>query len=644
MKRKFLLKIILFILLIFIINISEVRANEIIEHEQNEEGNIITGYIKQYVPKEKSRQSINRKFSSNFLLGEPTFDSSKRYYYEQITQDVGRDLYGAMLNDNSGTGVANIDLNDYTYKVEGTSRDEVAECFNTNICPYIFDGIVAFIEDNPDRYWYCYDFNITYTYNIDTLTNIVYFKDLKIESLIEEKNNKTNFDNKVREVAGNINGSNTYDTLKQIHDYICKTVKYEELEGEIDQTAYGSLMLNKAVCEGQAGLFEVLCREKGLICIMVGGIANTGTAEEYHAWNYVYQPNEKKWYAVDVTWDNHSDGSTGDYNYFMVGSNTMNNNMTFGKSHIQGMKSYAVQTYIPTVPILSVSAYDVFETRISVSEEKFTNKDVEVRISANKELNPQDGWILSEDKLSIKKVYDKNQKETITVESTRGEKSIITINIDNIDKNPPVISGVSNNDVLRKNTKLLIDDENAVTITLIRDGVKVEFVSGGVITADGYYSLKVVDVAGNATEINFKMEKEVRKDDIQSSYYNILNENIEKIEPGTLCKDFKEKLTCGLPYTIRDENNEEVPDDAYIGTYDKVVVETGREYNIIVYGDTDGNGEIDLKDIAKAQKVYLELTQENELEKIAYDLDGNGNVELKDIAKLQKAYLELMTI
>ena len=122
---------------------------------------------------------------------------------------------------------------------------------------------------------------------------------------------------------------------------------------EIEQTPYGALIMNKAVCEGQAQLFNLICREKGVISINVYGYTNENNTSTAHAWNYVYEPSKGEWYAVDVTWNNYYKDSL----YLMIGSNTAPNGIQFGKNHIPGFKQFTLQTYTPATPILSSERY-----------------------------------------------------------------------------------------------------------------------------------------------------------------------------------------------------------------------------------------------------------------------------------------------
>lgn len=99
---------------------------------------------------------------------------------------------------------------------------------------------------------------------------------------------------------------------KYIHDSIVKSVAYDYdalmKDNCVDaHSIIGALLKKKAVCEGIAKAFKLLCNELGIKCIVVVGKASEdgNFLEEddiYHAWNIVKIEGES--YYVDVTWDN----------------------------------------------------------------------------------------------------------------------------------------------------------------------------------------------------------------------------------------------------------------------------------------------------------------------------------------------------
>lgn len=110
-----------------------------------------------------------------------------------------------------------------------------------------------------------------------------------------------------------------YEKEKLIHDYIVNTVAYgypggkKEPEGDA-YSAYGALVLKKAVCNGYAEAMKLLCDLSGMSCRMISGTADG----ENHAWNLIKL--DKEWYHIDPTWDDPEpdDASRIMYTYFNV--------------------------------------------------------------------------------------------------------------------------------------------------------------------------------------------------------------------------------------------------------------------------------------------------------------------------------------
>ena len=118
-----------------------------------------------------------------------------------------------------------------------------------------------------------------------------------------------------------------YDTVKAIHDYLCRTVDYDtktyhngNFDDIVDEAftctpAFGGgSRPYKLVCEGYAKAFKVLCNRLDVPCIY------SGDEVLDHAFNYVLM-DDGLWYGVDVTWDDIENGNPV-YTYFLFGKNT----------------------------------------------------------------------------------------------------------------------------------------------------------------------------------------------------------------------------------------------------------------------------------------------------------------------------------
>ena len=359
-KKYFLIIIFLFVIIFIFSNTSIVKA-------ENEDQELIVNYNEK-VDTKTLEEIHSTKFKVLLtprikLEANATQEDVNKYYYEQLTQDVSRNTYNSLTNQISNN--IKIDLNNSVYELETVNEEGIIKCFKTNFYSYILDGYEAYIMDGAKNYWWTSEGlkfgNIETSYEGNKVT----FKTVNIESTAEEWNDRETFNEKFTEVCNSITGKSTYEIAKSINYYINNNVNYQILDdSSMEQSAYGALVLKQAVCEGQAQLFKLLCKEKGIMCLNIFGFIGDNNEKTAHAWNYVYEPTRKQWYAVDVTWNTSYKKPL----YFMVGSNTEINGVKFGKNHIAGFKQYVDQTYQPATPEL---AQEKYIEEIKVIEDKY---------------------------------------------------------------------------------------------------------------------------------------------------------------------------------------------------------------------------------------------------------------------------------
>ncbi len=431
-KRKLLF---IFIIFFMILGIStKVNADD--EEEFTEYYGILDTSLKSMVTSNSIQTGIDD------LGADPTVQSIKKYYYNQLTSKIGREVYNALLADPNGTK-SQITINfssPPTASVKSVTNDNIKNVYKTKALPYVRDGLVMFISDNPMIYWW-YGPSLSYKYVVNGKN--VTIKSITLYSNINERNKNTNFKNKITSISNSISGSSVYETVKKIHDYVCSTITYTKVEDtNIDQTAYGAAINKKCVCEGYAKLFKALCDKKGIVCITVSGMAYQKDHSGPHQWCYVYHPLEKKWYGVDPTWDDLKKYGKGTvYNYFLIGSETqVKTDAKFKDDHKPGRVLYKDQTFIPKFPTLSTTKYERFKITISRSTKQPTNKNVKITLKSNRPLKPLNGWTLASDKLSLTKIYASNKTETLTVKNERGEYVKFELKVENIDKVAPVVT------------------------------------------------------------------------------------------------------------------------------------------------------------------------------------------------------------
>ena len=113
--------------------------------------------------------------------------------------------------------------------------------------------------------------------------------------------------------------------------------------------------------------------------------------------------------------------------------------------------------------------------------------------------------------------------------------------------------------------------------------------------------------------------------------------------------DIKNNIISNLEIVIVNSNNEILSDDAIIGTGNKIQVkEDGKilkEYQIIVYGDVNGDGKINSVDLLVLQRHILEIETLDDIYQKSANIRKNGNKPSSiDLLLIQRHILGLQII
>lgn len=162
----------------------------------------------------------------------------------------------------------------------------------------LYEGICAYKEDHPEVFWLKNSCKVYYE-NGSTYISLNFLMNYQTRL-----NAQSELEAKVSEIAANAPSDATQFELEQYaHDYIIDNCEYDYEAAESEKiednssSAYGALVEGKAICEGYARAFKLLCNELGIECVNIFGIGK----DENHMWNCVKIDGE--WYQVDVTWD-----------------------------------------------------------------------------------------------------------------------------------------------------------------------------------------------------------------------------------------------------------------------------------------------------------------------------------------------------
>lgn len=259
---------------------------------------------------------------------------------------------------------------------------------------------------------------------------------------------------------------------------------------------------------------------------------------------------------------------------------------------------------------------------IEYSETNITNKSVKATIKTNVEIQ------ITNNSNSKEYVFDQNGSFTFEY-TIKGQAKQITAKVTNIDKTSPIINGVVDGKLYTSKITPTITDGNIDTIKLILNGEEVKnFKSGTTLTEEGFYTLTVTDKAGNKTQISFQIME-------SNSQNYIVQENIIKnISEQTKKSDFDNKLKLGITYKIT-RNDEEINETDNIATGDILKTSAGDKYTLIVTGDLNKDGKLNLKDLVKMRKYFLDGNNLDENEMLAANCNFDGKINLKDLVKMR---------
>ena len=226
-------------------------------------------------------------------------DVKTDYAYETLTDDYVKELYMRIAKSVDTVYAPNItttgSLSDYQ----------------------ITQAVEAYKNDHPETFW-LKGSSLFVPYGDTTSVKLDYT--VQNDKLIAAKKK---FNIAVASVLKNLPSGNDFEREEYINNYIIENCKYddaaaqtENIEGN-ENDAYGALVDGKAVCEGYARAFQLLCNKANIDSVLLSGIADS----DNHAWNGVKIGGD--WYQIDVTWDDVDDFIYDSHEYFNLTDSLM---------------------------------------------------------------------------------------------------------------------------------------------------------------------------------------------------------------------------------------------------------------------------------------------------------------------------------
>ena len=226
-------------------------------------------------------------------------DVKTDYAYETLTDDYVKELYMRIAKSVDTVYAPNItttgSLSDYQ----------------------ITQAVEAYKNDHPETFW-LKGSSLFVPYGDTTSVKLDYT--VQNDKLIAAKKK---FNIAVASVLKNLPSGNDFEREEYINNYIIDNCRYDEEAAENNDVqgnendAYGALVDGKAVCEGYARAFQLLCNKANIDSVLLSGIADS----DNHAWNGVKIGGD--WYQIDVTWDDVDDFIYDSHEYFNLTDSLM---------------------------------------------------------------------------------------------------------------------------------------------------------------------------------------------------------------------------------------------------------------------------------------------------------------------------------
>lgn len=447
------------------------------------------------------------------------------------------------------------------------SLDDLKNSINKDTTKFIVDDNKYYLSSNSvllNDYGNYKDTSILEEYDRDRNSQFMLLSDKKLEKV----NNET------------ILSSNDYNEIKSYYDNLELEFKYVDLENELIEK-YEELennLTNENVVAGITNLkvmiqnFKdgkvILTQDdvKDLINYHYATVANLGVGNGEGLVFIVGKLNEFvdtysklcELTGFDIEYDKEEINARIQNNKKLIEEN-VNLNTDVINELMDIIINYYSNIDNSIDEIVTVKLLDVIENYMN---NIMNNRNIKIVFSTTDLTNEDVVATLETDapiELEGSNQYTFTENGSFTFKYTlNGEEKEITAVVDWIDKDVPVISGIDEREDDMDQVTLNVTDANLDSISLKKDGQDVSFNNGDVLIEVGEYVVIATDLAGNKTEIAFKIVDYIESN---KTYYISLN--------GT-----GDGLSDENPMNVKDVNKTRF----YSG--DKILFKSGEKYSI----------------------------------------------------------------
>lgn len=111
---------------------------------------------------------------------------------------------------------------------------------------------------------------------------------------------------------------------------------------------------------------------------------------------------------------------------------------------------------------------------------------------------------------------------------------------------------------------------------------------------------------------------------------------IKNIQPNTTVIDLKQNLQSEIEYDVINKKGEYIIETSLLSTGDKIKLKNNKIYTLLITGDSNGDGQANLKDMIVMNKYRLNKVTLTTEYLLASDINKDGEIDLKDMIKINK--------
>ena len=247
-------------------------------------------------------------------------------------------------------------------------------------------------------------------------------------------------------------------------------------------------------------------------------------------------------------------------------------------------------------------------------------------------------------------VYNNMPAATTLSTSANGDNSLKSLNVSNCSLSPAFDSGVVNYScsVSENIRNVNVSGTNASSYSSttgfgtynLSDGLnKISVVVTAANGATKTYTINVTKLSKQDTEA----QNSANPNDIVSAVgLSINNSNVTGINPNTertsLINNIRNRYSLAV-VTIKDITGK-VQTSSLLGTGDTITITNGnttKSYTLIIKGDTNNDGKINITDYARVKRKILGETTLNDVYNLASDVNKDGKVNITDYSIIKRS-------